>query len=290
MFGPNPIHRVLGVSDYSHRDSSFIKLYSEIVNSIKFKFSLWDYDIVLIPGPATLGLEAIISSSKLSVEVVPEEGKFNQRWRDIAERENTARQNPEGAAPLSLSCVLETSSSTLCLKGDILDCVSSFPYYPIPECAKFFVLCGNKQLGSIPGISIVGVRKNYDHLIKENNKFSILNLYKHLQFSKESQTLTTASTIVFEDLLAKIKQFSPEDNAELINSNSRILCDYFGPDIIGEVPCPVVTLPKHAISDKIASKWQLYGFNSKSENYQFFTYSGTNEQYRKLISDLRNGN
>ncbi len=290
MFGPNPLHKIKATSNYSHRDSDFISLYGSIKNALKLKFSLSQYDIILIPGSATLGLEAIISSLKPEVRIINSNGKFNNRWRDIAEKENSIRPKSNKYDPLYLSCSLETSMSELCLTGDILDCVSSFPYYPVPKEARFFVLCGNKQIGAIPGISIVGVRSDSHHLIQENNRFSLLNLYLHWEFSKKNQTLTTASTIVFENLLAKIQNFSMRRSASLINSNSELLSECFGDHVIGEIPCPVITVPKKLISYDIARRWQLYGVNSKSKNYQFFTYSGSSRMYKKFIMEVLSDN
>lgn len=61
-------------------------------------------------------------------------------------------------------------------------------------------------------------------------------------------------------------------------------------NIIGKSVCPVITIPKTLISDKLAKKWNLYGLQTKSSNYQIFTYSCDDKSYDDFAKDLRNEN
>jgi len=286
MFGPNQQHSINLTSSYSHRDVQFINLYSKIKKELSDKFDLGNYEIVLIPGSATIGVEAAITSMRPPVEVLANSGKFSKRWEDIASRASLGLENKDSRSLVSMSCLLETSNSTLYPSAEILDCVSSFPYYKIPKECKVFITCCNKQIGSIPGVSIVGIKYGCESMLLDDSRFSMLNLKRHLEFSRKGQTLTTASTIVFEDMLEKIKNFNLEECNTRINKNCDILKKYFGYNIIGETQCPVITVNKKFVPLEVARKWQLYGVNSDSDVYQFFTYSGSEDEYLQLIAEL----
>lgn len=289
MFGPNPDIKINHEVSYSHRDTQFINTYRDLKTELSEKFKLADFNIALIPGSATLGIEASIASTRRRIEVIPPKGKFHKRWAEIALRENPLKNSSSSGEVLKLACTLETSSSTYYSGGDICDCVSSFPYYPIPSEAKIFISCSNKQLGGLPGIAIVGIRRGFESLLGGGRNFSVLNLGLHLEYSNLNQTLTTASPLVFKDLLDRVRVFNLDDLAHRIESNSAILCEIFEDSIVGDLKSPAITIPKSEIPYEIASRWQLYGLNSDSPYYQFFTYSGNNSKYLEFAKELSDG-
>lgn len=283
MFGPNPTHSVNKVSDYSHRDDAFLSLYRRLSDAFQEKFDLNEYYLIFMCGSATLGIESMIRSFNKRVRTIGSEGKFKSRWEEIARKTNHSKGNEW----CDLSCQLETSNSSVNVNdAELVDSVSSFPYYTIPKTSKVFTTCGNKQLGAMPGIAVVGIKKDCLEEIKVDKSFSYVNLFTHLMFMKDNQTPTTASTILFENLLDAVEEFDPIENEKKIQTNSKLLSEAFGSYVVGEKCCPVITVKREAVPLDVAKKWQLYGVNSGSKNYQFFTYNGTEQDYKNFLEDV----
>ena len=172
MFGPNTHTDYKGVVDYSHRDNSFSDLYAALQIIFKNKFNLHDYDVLFIPGSGTVGIESIFWSLNKDINVIGCKGSFTNRWKRLKE----AYSKTIMLGDVDLYCQLETSISCLFHKeGCVVDAVSSFPYYDIPKDTKVFATCSNKQLGSLVGLSIVCVHKDYWQYMEKEDKFSYLN-------------------------------------------------------------------------------------------------------------------
>ena len=285
MFGPNTIiSDNLNIS-YSHRDKRFFDLYKEVQELFQTKFDLKNYDIIFIPGSATVGMEAVISSLNCKIVPVGKEGKFYRRWVELVNKYKNKKFTFEG----ELSVRLETSTSSVnrFKRPLILDAISSFPFYDLRK-PKFFVTCSNKLLGGFPGLSIVGIRKDSHHLIKEDNTFSYLNLNTYLEYSKNNQLPTTAPTHLFESFKRTLINFDIIKLRERIYRNSDIIRKVIPKKFfIGDIICPVLTFKKEAISEQIAKKYELYGINSSSDYYQIFTYSDYDINYINFAKDVQ---
>ena len=85
MFGPNTHIKSTSIISYSHRDNEFFDLYKDTVKRFKKIFNLNNYDILMIPGSGTVGIESVIYSLKDTVRVVGCDGVFFQRWKKMIE-------------------------------------------------------------------------------------------------------------------------------------------------------------------------------------------------------------
>jgi len=284
MFGPNTHFINVAVISYSHRDKEFLNLYEKFINNFKDVFKLHDYDIMLIPGSGTVGIEALMFSSKWGMNVSPIIGKFHQRWYEMARQ-----YNKNNDYFFKLYCQLETSISKYYEEGGcIVDCISSFPYYNIPKDTKAFVLSSNKQLGSYTGISIVGIKKDHWMHFIGADTMSYLNLARYKRYAKSSQTPSTFPSHILEHLNSNLIHFSTDALRERINRISDRIVEEVGEDnIIGEGRCPVITIKKSAIPNEIAAEYNLYGLNTNSAYYQIFTYSCYEVDYNEFLIKLR---
>tara|TARA_A100001201_G_scaffold143528_1_gene145588 strand:- start:464 stop:1321 length:858 start_codon:yes stop_codon:yes gene_type:complete len=282
MFGPNTHIKSKSIVSYSHRDNEFFDLYKDTVKRFKKIFNLNNYDILMIPGSGTIGIESVIYSLKDTVRVVGCDGVFFRRWKKMIEAYNkTGNEN-------NLYCQLETSVSQYNIGNDsIVDGISSFPYYDVPEDTEIFITCGNKQLGTYPGLAIVCVRKDFWNKLINSDVMSYLNLSRYRDYSIKNQTPSTAPTHLFNHFNKILRNFNISELRNKINNMSDLLVNSIGSSyIIGEKRCPVITVNKDVIPIELANKYQLYGINTDSENYQFFTYSCDEKIYKRFCKEL----
>ena len=245
MFGPNThIKDKLKVS-YSHRDVEFFNLYKEVDQLFKTTFNLKDFTLLFLPGSGTAGIEATISSVTDIVNVIGNEGKFKNRWQELSDQ--YMNYGPE---TVDMFCQLETSNSSIYSKeGCIVDAISSFPFYDLPNNTKIFITCCNKILGSFPGLSIIGINKNNLDLIEYRKDFSYFNLSLYLQYANNFQLPTTAPIHLFRHLKKILNNFNLEELRNKIVKNSCSIVNEVGTEsIVGEKICPVITVNKLAIT------------------------------------------
>lgn len=279
MFGPNTQQSCSVEVSGSHRDKAFEELLHTCRTEFQFRFSLQDYDILFIPGSASVGMEAVIASLRYG-GVSPYSGRFGERWDSVLRHHGK----------LSLSghqvyCHLETSESRLneCptekLDDSIVDCVSSFPYYNIPLCAVF-VTCMNKQIGALSGLSIVGVRKDKWDMFCRNNLWSYLSLPLFL-----NNNPVTFPTYLFEPFLSRITEHHLEDVRKHIEIHSELIQRASGKGrLIGECPCPVLTFKRGSLPESLVKKWELH---PSPVGHQVFTYSDKVAHYFQFAEELR---
>lgn len=279
MFGPNT-HTIINEKlDFSHRDVKFMDLFQELNFLFNQIFKLNDYDLIFISGSGTLGVESIFWSSVNKINVIGPEGKFKNRWSKLAKNYNKLKKNDNY---VNLFCALETSTGdTFTEKNCFIDAVSSFPFYDLPEDTKSFVTCSNKQLGSVPGICIVGVKKDSWEMFEDDSKFSYLNLARYKSYSHKNQTPSTPAYPIMQDLINTLKDFSIIDLRKRIEKN----CLALGALFIIDKPSPVILIEKKKVPTKIAQKWDLYGINDETDYYSVFTYSCEAKEYKKFVED-----
>lgn len=286
MFGPNTYVDERVILNYSHRDNHFFNIYKQLTNSFTTKFNLENYDILFIPGSGTVGIEAVMFSLVNKVKVIGIEGTFKSRWSQMASVYNKLKQSKSTS---TLACRYETSKSQV-FEGaaDIYDCVSSFPYFDVPACAKVFVTCSNKQLGCLPGLSIVGVRKDCWNLFMDDSTVSYLNLSRYKAYSELNQTPTTAPTHLFEMLLSRINNINILEFRQRVDRVCSCVSKYISKNLfVGNYCGPVITIPKSAIPTDFAKLYDLYGYtNMATPNYQIFTYSQQEKDYDEVLSKL----
>jgi len=283
MFGPN---RQLNPTDStSHRAEESLAVIENVRELLTERFDLQDYDLLFVPGSGSTGVEAVIESVRGQVILQGNmEGKFTQRWKQVS-MAKASTKNTKKYDDLTMICQLETSlSEHQAIPANIVDAVSSFPYYPIPTGTQIFITSSNKMLGALPGLAIVGVHKDAWHLIRERQYFSMLNLWMY----KDNPVPVTMPIHTFKALEDRLQ--APDHFIKLGN-DIKIICNmitgFFKPDdIIGDRECPVMTIKKSAIPDDIAKKYRLYGYNTDSEYYQIFTYSNDFKRYKEFIDDI----
>ena len=287
MFGPNTYIKSNDKIDYSHRDKEFIELFSRVRDKFIDIFKLHEYDILFIPGSGTLGVEAVVWSVLNRIRVVGHDGVFKSKWKRLTETHKKETISYE-----KLYCHLETSNSSIFEEeGCIVDAISSFPYYDIPKDTNIFITCTNKQLGGYPGLSIIGVKKDYWTSLRLPKEFSYLNLSRYQHYNEINQTPSTTPTQIFEHFESVLDKFDKFKLMKKINDNSLKVVEAIGEEnIIGEKICPVITIDKELISMGLARKYQLYGLYTKSPNYQIFTYSCDDEIYDRFCEELKNEN
>tara|TARA_B100001939_G_scaffold334580_1_gene335683 strand:+ start:355 stop:1251 length:897 start_codon:yes stop_codon:yes gene_type:complete len=295
MFGPNTYIDFPTSITHSHRDKEFMDTYQDLRELFVDVFDLQDYDILFIGGSGTTAIESVVWSMMNDIEVSGNGGVFRNKWERLVKtygKEGSSRYYRE-----VLYCQLETSNSSYYEEkvsrwnGTIVDAISSFPYYDIPKGVNVFVTCVNKQLAGFPGLSIVGVKKTFWNRIKDSDEFTYLNLRRYYEYGLKNQTPTTAPTQIYEHFLTILRRFDIDELRNKINRNSELIVDAIGKDkIIGESLCPVITIPKEFISDELAQKWNLYGLQTESKNYQIFTYSCDDKDYENFAKELKNEN
>lgn len=291
MFGPNKTLAATISVGSSHRSAEFESLYKDVISALTDVFELSDYDLLLIPGSATTGMEAIVWSVTSRPNVIGDDrGRWVQRWRDLVDTHNATKPepNPEDVS-ISLSCLLETSLSALDdVHCGIVDAVSGFPYFEIPQNTQVFVTCPNKQLSALAGFSIVGVRKDSWENFDQGSKYTTLNLVRYKEYALLNQTPTTPPTASISSLLHSLRNFDRRANREQIRSRAEELVSLVGVDsIFGLVESPVVTVKRDLFSDEIIQKYGLYRGAAFPGFVSIFLYSEDEADYRKFFKDLR---
>ena len=237
-----------------------------------------------MPGGGTLGVEATIASSLSPVDVVGCEGVFKDRWTEMSSLHNRTKNGP----PTTLSCHLETSISRFQELGTpMLDVVSSFPYFSIPNSCDVFVLAANKQLKSLAGLAIVGVRKGKFTRYFKKSELSYLSLARYFESASHHEMPSTVGTYLFEVLNESLLSFDLVSHRQRIDEVCDQFVSLFGESmIIGDLKGPVLTIRQEAIPENIAKTWSLYEKLSPVPSYQIFTYSTNMQSYRVFLNTI----
>lgn len=289
MFGPNTIFSDDVDITFTHRDSEFFDLYKQVRDKFVRIFGLDAYDILFIPGSASIGVESIIHSLICPIKVIGKDGVFTRRWKNLIQHYEKERED----ARLGLYCLFETSCSGHYENNTdepcIVDAVSAFPYYDIPNNAIAFVTCLNKQLGSYIGLSVIGVRKDsWSYFSEDDTDESYLNLIRYKHYAQINQLPMTAPVYIFQHFDRVLNTFDIDVLRHDIDSRSEKLVQLLGEDvIIGDKKGPAITVSKSNISKKVCDDFCLYGNCVDRPNIQIFTYSETQCVYDRLFEALK---
>ena len=284
-FGPNAELNFSVQLRGSHRDSFFRNQYRETVDAITDAYQLQDFDLLFLPGGGTLGVEAVISSSLSPVSVVGCDGVFKSRWMEMASLYNQRKSGDS----LEMSCHLETSVSRVQdLNTPLLDVVSSFPYYSIPETCDVFALASNKQLNALAGLAIVGVRKSKVGEYFKPPELSYLSLSRYFDSASNDELPSTVGTYLFDSLLQGAQNFNLEKHRTRIDLICKEFVSVFGAEMfVGDITGPVLTIKSEAISRELAGRWTLYEKTAPVPSFQIFTYSSPEENYLQFLNEVR---
>jgi aspartate aminotransferase-like enzyme len=269
----------------SHRDAFFRNQYRDTVSALKETYHLQDFDLLFLPGGGTLGVESVISSSRSPIQIVGCDGVFKNRWTEMADLYNPRKSGED----IEMSCHLETSVSQYQDLGTpILDVVSSFPYYSIPDTCDVFVLASNKQLNALAGLAIVGIRKSKSEKYFQSSELSYLSLSRYYESAAHDELPSTVGTYLFDSLLQGAQNFNLENHRSQIDDICSEFVNVFGAEMfVGDLRGPVLTIRGEAISREIATRWCLYEKPAPIHSFQIFTYSSSVDNYMRFLEEVR---
>lgn len=283
MFGPNRI------PSFHHRSPQYRALQGRVEQLLRERFNIGpDYGLYFMTGSGTLALEACIASARRPVTpIMFTHGKFEKRLADF-----TFVHNKHGIGTEDVAFVhYETSKSILNQSGwkakgiTIVDCISSFPYYPIPFDADVFVTVTGKQLGGVPGIAIIGIHKRcWEYVNGEafydcaNDHESYLNLALWRNAKVRGETPFTPAISVMTSLLWQLERRDYAMQGKKIRSRWDALVALCGGG--KEIDPPVYTFPGLLSCHEY---YKLYG----KEQTQLFLWAGTDASFQILLNRIK---
>lgn len=258
MFGPNPTVSASRVCSH-HRDGGFKKLLLECIQLFKSHFDPNDiFDVLPLSGSGTFGIESVIYSIKGVVDVQDYHEDFAGRILQMVYA-NGDHDMHNGSHDLYVQ--YETSISklnTICQKKGLLivDAVSSFPYYPLDTLVDVAITVSSKQLGGIPGIVFVLVRKSVWSSF-ESRPYSCLDLKSHKKYAEQGMTQNTPNVDALVSVCEVLREFDLANLRRRIDAAREILCRLLPTScIIGEGP--VLSIVKDVLSVRFIKQWGLY--------------------------------
>lgn len=297
MFGPNA-RAVCGDRLYfHHREPAYRSLLIRVVNLFRAQFDIPNYyDICVLTGSGTLANEAVLASLRTSLTFHSAGGEFTQRLRRLAAAHSRQEVLPSSPDQSWAMVAYETGESRVCpvewpvMFGDLesgirfADCVSSFPYYRIPRGADVFTTVTSKLLGGLPVLSLVGVKQSaWKWFLPADQVYSYLSLRRYEEsYRTKFESPHTPAIALLYDFYERLQQFELLDLVTKINDRRKKLEQVFNPDDVIGIG-PVFTVKPEAIPLPLATKWDLY---RSAHGWQFFLYSGTDEQYDEFLNDL----
>jgi len=164
--------------------------------------------------------------------------------------------------------------------------VSAFPYYrPAPD-TLVWTTVSSKQLGAAPVCSLVVVRPEaWEWLLRDGEEYSYLNLRRYKDALLKGQSPHTPAIALLDDLNWTLRTFDPDTQRRLIDARRALVTSALPPDsYYGEGP--VLVLKAGAVSERIIQHFDLYpGKNGR----QLFLYSGSDEDYERLVCAIKGG-
>lgn len=240
------------------------------------------YELLFLTGSGALGLEAAVWSATTNFNPLFTQSKFGEQLRRLLRTHNKYYVLSDNVAYVHY----ETSTSVLnnVEKVDgfaLVDCVSSFPYYDIPDHAGIFVTVSGKQLGAPPGVVIVGVRDDIwnRYVCVHEDKHSYLNLKRYRLYARNNETPNTPALSTLASLATCLKEIDIQRMRDSVAMRWEILCREFGSPH-GMSP-PVYTF--NGVVPVLHEELELYG---KTQT-QLFLYWGIDLEFNQLMDRLR---
>lgn len=274
MFGPNMRPSM------HHRQNNYRALVADTQILFRKIFGISEeYDILFLPGSGTIALEAVILSvvsTDYGARVADTAHEFGMRTKKLL----CAHDRYCPSSDIVFSVQYETLAGKLMPYKhlgsiNIVDCISSFPYYAPPQCDVWITVAG-KQLGCSPGIAIVVIRRALLDTINRN-RYSALNLSRYANVNIP-HTPAIGLMVELHDKLAAQDILWAERIRAIINANRQALHEFFDDRTIGPVFNIDVQIARHL---GIADKFDLYVKHSTAQIYLYHDLSS-------LIQELRN--
>lgn len=287
MFEPNSRTVFDGNVQHSHRSSEFYYLLQELKTTFKKKFNLSDdWEVLFITGSASLALEIVIKSAKDGFDVLGKDLEFAHRLYKICCVYN---KNDTVNHAMVLYETADSYRNISSLRGgriNLVDAVSAFPYYMIPDDVNVWVTTSSKLLGSLPTISIIVLQKKVMAYIEEvSHTHTYLNLRSYYDYNEQrGQTPHTPAIPLYYDLLNCLETTNYALQRSMIDARREYLLEVIPRGaIIGDGP--VLTFEKSVVPRWIIEEAFLYV--TKAGNPQVFLYSGTDKQYEEFYQKLK---
>lgn len=292
MFGPNVRAAAPPeVKYFHHRGPTYQQLLRELVGLFRSRFKIGDQcDICVLTGSGTLANEAVFASlHPACINFSYNGGEFTKRLKRLSNNYGGRDRVFSGRTHYAYA-QYETAEARFLREHwprpknpgvHFADCVSSFPYYEPPSSADVWTTVSSKQLGGLPVISLVVVNRNsWEYFKPAEAAYSYLNLARYAEaYSKKWESPHTPAIALIYDLTQQLLTFDVETLRERIDNRRSMFDSVFNKvQLIGEGP--VVIVRKEAIPTELAADWDLY---KCPLGYQFFLYSGTDEQYEEFL-------
>jgi len=273
---------------YSHRSRRFEDLFVETQERLLDLAGLDSKKdmALLVTGSGTLANEIVMSSMSRRPHIATH-GEFSTRLQETADcywgGESADRDYKFGVQ-------FETAEATLNYTDSYfaVDCVSAFPFYPLPEKARIMTTVSSKQLGADTGLSIIFIRDYRELLtqgIIDGSKRSYLSLNRYIQYALKNQTPNTPGIGLIESLNERLKVFDPEAERERITGYWQRITDAIKAKKLfatftGVKPTPVITFK--GIGEQLSD----LGLYSNSGNPQLFLWSATDDQVDLVVQRI----
>ena len=206
-------------------------LHEEAQSLFKDKFELDNFEIFIIPGKESIGMEALISSFRYKLVPIGHQEGSLYKWKQLIDKYKK-RTSEFNSREEHLYVRLEESSSSVSIFDNvgIVDAISSFPFYSLNN-PKSFATCSGKLLKCIPGLNIIGIRKDSIDFFNKDKLNSFLNL--------------TSKPDLLNSFIISIKKFNLKEFKTKIYKNCDTIRESVNRDfIIGDHICPIITIEK----------------------------------------------
>lgn len=258
-----------------------------------------EYDLFILSGSGTLANEAVLASLRNgSIMWHPDGGEFTERLRRLAANYHhpSILRDERGTTHWGMT-TYETAVARYCepvwpvdvhpadLHGvRFADCVSSFPYYSIPDGTDVWTTVSSKQIGALPVLGIVGVRPGaWAWLRRAESFYSILNLRRYAEsYWKACESPHTPAMALIVDLVERLEAFDVDTLRTAVDHRRawlREVVPFGGARGDG----PVAWIADDAIPLELAQKWRLY--RPATGGWQLFLYSGTDAEYEQFFTE-----
>lgn len=299
MFGPNVRTLASDATHYfHHREPAYRALLAETTRLFRELFLLPEdeWSVLFVTGSGTVVNEMVLwSLTGARIRVHSDTGEFTSRLRGLAQAHGKLKR---AAFPHYAMVTYETAESRYVAvewpRGPsygegvrFADCVSSFPYYGRPPGCDVWTTVSSKQLGALPVLGIVVVRRSaWRWFIKAERSYSYLNLARWRAAAEErEESPHTPSMALLHDLNERLQGFDPVAAARVI-ARRRALLEGIAPEGAVVGAGPVFTVAEFALSAALAERWRLY-CPKISGRRQLFLYSGTDDQYEQFMVEWR---
>lgn len=271
MFAPNPAARI------HHRSPTFRHLLRQTIDLFRLKMDISeDYDILLLPGPGSMAVESMIASLRSDLFVLGTGWKFGERMMQMAQRYGRYEKLSNNAVgyvqyETSVAGMTGNNAAYRGLPPALVDGVSAFPYYSMPENCAAYATVSSKQLGAKPNVGIVMVKRDqWGKLFFEDHRQSVLNLsWYRRAYEDKCETPMTPMLMAIESLHWELRHFPDlltfrqmiDDRREQAVSALGDYCSGRGPSLL------VKNVP-----ERLAEQFDLYPA-AKGEHQLFLWFS-----------------